>query len=176
VWIFSPEQQDRGGHLIITEVVRIPPESLDPRVKNFHWGDMTRALFEAYDRGGETAVLVDMEGYISEGPGFNVFCVETGKVISPGATVLEGITKQTVRELCAELDVPFEIGHVTPPQLRGADEVFVSSTAGGIMPITRIDNRTLGSGRPGALSTKLRDLYWKKHEQGWHATPVRFDP
>ena len=176
VWIFSPEQQESGGHLIISQVVRIPPESLDPRVKNFHWGDLTRALFEAYDRGGETAVLVDMDGYISEGPGFNVFCVEAGRVISPGATVLEGITKRTVRELCAELDVPFEIGRVTPQQLRDADEVFLSSTAGGIMPISRIDNRTLHSGRPGPLSTKLKDLYWKKHEQGWHATPVLFDP
>ena len=175
IWIFTPEQQKRGGHLIISKVQRIPPESLAPTIKNFHWGDMTQALFEAYDRGAATAVLVDSKGNISEGPGFNVFCVAAGKVISPGDTVLEGITKKTVRELCAELEVPFEVGSVSPQELRDADEVFVSSTAGGIMPITRVDTRTLGHGRPGPLFMRLRDLYWVKHEQGWYATPVRYD-
>ena len=132
-------------------------------------------LFEAYDRGGDTTVLVDREGNISEGPGFNVFCVTAGKVISPGDTVLEGITKKTVRELCAELEVPYQVASVSPEDLRNADEVFVSSTAGGIMPIARVDDHTLSHGRPGPLSTRLRNLYWAKHEQGWHATPVRYD-
>lgn len=175
IWIFTPEQQKCGAHVIISKVQRIPPESVDPTIKNFHWGDMTQALFEAYDRGGDTAVLVDSEGNISEGPGFNVFCVDAGKVISPGGTVLEGITKKTVSELCTELEVPFEVGSVTPQQLREADEVFVSSTAGGIMPITRVDERTIGNGQPRPISIKLRDLYWAKHEQGWHATPVRYE-
>ncbi len=175
IWIFTPDQQQRGGHLVVSKVQRIPPESLDPRVKNFHWGDMTRALFEAYDRGGETAVLLDSSGNISEGPGFNVFCVKEGTVISPGKTVLEGITKKTVNELCSELAIPFEADSISPQELRSADEVFVSSTAGGIMPITKVDGQTIGNGQPGVVSTKLRELYWSKHEEGWHATGVPYD-
>lgn len=175
VWIFSPQQQEQGGHLIISNVQRIPPESLNPAVKNFHWGDMTQALFEAYDRGGETAVLVDAEGYLSEGPGFNVFSVMEGSVVSPGRTVLAGITRRTVKELCEELDIPFQVARITPQALRDADEVFLSSTAGGIMPITRLDNRTIGDGRPGPILTRIKNLYWDKHEQGWHATPVPYD-
>jgi branched-chain amino acid aminotransferase len=60
--------------------------------------------------------------------------------------------------------------------LRDADEVFISSTAGGVMPVTRVDARILGNGRPGPLSTRIRELYWSKHAQGWHATPVDYDP
>ena len=90
-------------------------------------------------------------------------------------TVLEGITRRTVRELCDELDIPFAFARITPEALRDADEVFLSSTAGGIMPVSRIDDRILGNGRPGPLSTRLRDLYWRKHEQGWHGTPVDYD-
>ncbi len=174
IWVITPEQQARGAHLIISQVQRIPPASVDPTVKNFHWGDLTRALFEAYDRGADTAVLVDPDGYVSEGPGFNVFCVGGGRVRSPGDTVLEGITRRSVRELCEELGIGFELGRITPDELRDADEVFLSTTAGGVMPVSRVDNRILGNDRPGPVSTRLRDLYWAKHEEGWYATPVDY--
>lgn len=174
IWVITPEQQARGAHLIISRVPRISPASVDPTVKNFHWGDLTRALFEAYDQGADTAVLVDADGYVSEGPGFNVFSVRDGRVRSPGKTVLEGITRKSVRELCEELDVPFELGRITPDELRDSDEVFLSTTAGGVMPVSRVDNRILGNDRPGPLSTRLRDLYWAKHDEGWHATPVDY--
>ncbi len=175
VWIISPERQKQGAHLIISEVPRIAPASVDPTVKNFHWGDMTRALFQAFERGGESAVLVDSDGYLSEGPGFNVFRVHEGGVTTPGGTVLEGITRASVRELCQELDIPFALKGITPGELRDADEVFLTSTAGGVMPVSRVDERILGNGRPGPLTTRIRDAYWRKHEQGWYATPVDYD-
>ncbi len=175
VWIISPERQKEGAHLIVSDVPRIAPASIDPTVKNFHWGDFTQALFQAFDRGGETAVLVDNDGYVSEGPGFNVFRIQEGSVTTPGGTVLEGITRASVRELCEELNMPFALERITPDALRDADEVFISSTAGGVMPVSRVDERILGNGRPGPLTTRIRELYWRKHEQGWHATPVDYD-
>ena len=175
IWVLPPEVQERGARLIVSDVPRISPHSVDPTVKNFHWGDLTKGLFQAVEQGADTAVLVDSEGYVSEGPGFNVFCVNAGRVVSPGGTVLEGITRRSVHELCDELEIPFELGRVTPEELREADEVFLSSTAGGIMPIVQVDNRVMGNGRPGPLSEKLKSLYWRKHEEGWHATPVDYD-
>jgi branched-chain amino acid aminotransferase len=175
VWIIPRERLKEGAHLIISNVPRIVPASVDPTVKNFHWGDLTRALFQAFDRGGESAVLVDSDGYLSEGPGFNIFRVHDGRVTSPGGTVLEGITRRSVHELCEELNIPFALAGITPDELRDADEVFISSTAGGVMPVTRIDERILGNGRPGPLTMQIHDLYWLKHEQGWHATPVDYD-
>jgi len=175
VWIVPRERQELGAHLIISEIPRISPASVDPTVKNFHWGDLTRALFQAYERGAETAVLVDQDGYVSEGPGFNIFRVHAGGVTTPRGTVLEGITRQTVHELCDELGIPFALARITPDELRDADEIFLSSTAGGVMPVSRIDDRILGNDRPGPIASKIRDLYWLKHEQGWHATPVDYD-
>lgn len=175
VWIFSPERQKEGAHLIISQVPRISPASVDPTVKNFHWGDLTQALFQAFDQGAESAILVDNDGYLSEGPGFNVFRVHEGRVATPGGTVLEGITRASVRELCEELEIPFALERITPDELRDSDEVFISSTAGGVMPISRVDERVFGNGRPGSVTMRIRELYWRKHEHGWHATPVSYD-
>ncbi len=175
VWIFSLERQKEGAHLIISQVPRISPASVDPTVKNFHWGDLTQALFQAFDQGAESAILVDNDGYLSEGPGFNVFRVREGSVTTPGDTVLEGITRASVRELCEELDIPFALERISPDELRDSDEVFISSTAGGVMPISRVDECIFSNGRPGPVTMRIRELYWRKHEHGWHATPVSYD-
>jgi branched-chain amino acid aminotransferase len=174
IWIATEEQRRRGLHLIISPVRRIPPESVDPRYKNFHWGDLTRGLLDALERGGETVVLVDPEGNVTEGPGFNVFAVRGGRVRTPGRGVLEGITRRTVMELCAECGIPAEAGALPPLALLEADEVFLSSTAGGILPVTRVDGRPVASGSPGPLTERLRQLYWSKQEAGWHGTPIDY--
>jgi branched-subunit amino acid aminotransferase/4-amino-4-deoxychorismate lyase len=174
VWVATEEQRRRGLHLIISDVRRIPPESVDPTVKNFHWGDLIRGLFDAYDRGGETVVLTDGAGNVTEGPGFNVFVARGGRIATPARGVLEGITRMSVIELCRETGIPLELGIVPAAAVRAADEVFLSSTAGGVLPVTRVDGRLLGDGLPGPLTTRLRDLYWSKQEAGWHGTPVAY--
>ncbi len=174
VWIVDPERQELGVNLVVSSVVRIPPESVDPTVKNYHWGDFTRGLFDAYERGGDTVVLVDSEGNLSEGPGFNLFAVVKGEVITPGRTVLKGITQRTIQELCAELPVPCRATTLSPTALSHAEEVFLSSTAGGVMPATRVNGQPIGDGKPGPLTLQLRERYWRKHEQGWHGTPIDY--
>ena len=130
-------------------------------------------LHEAYDRGAENVVLTDMAGNIAEGPGFNLFVVEAGRVLTPARGVLAGITRATALELCAELGVPAETGVLPAERLRAADEVFLTSTAGGIVPITRIDGASVGDGRPGPLTGRLIELYWAKHEDPDWTTPVQ---
>ena len=172
IWVLSPEQQEAGANLVISDIPRIPPQCVDPRVKNFHWGDLTRGLFQAYERGGDTVVLVDMEGNISEGPGFNVFRVKDNCVTSPGDTVLEGITRSTVHELCDAIGIPFDIRPVSPQMLRESDEIFLSSTAGGIMLVAKVDGEPLPYLANGPVSTRLRDMYWETHDEGRYSTEV----
>ena len=172
IWVANEEQRIRGLKLVISSVQRIPPQSIDPKVKNYHWLDFTRGLFEAYDRAAETTVLVDRDGNISEGPGFNIFAVRDGKITTPGHGTLEGITRLTVMELCEEAGLACRGDTVGPNDVRNADEVFISSTAGGIMPVTEVDGASIGNSRPGPITTQLCDLYWSKKEAGWHATPV----
>lgn len=175
VWLFSEEQQARGVHAIIAKTPRIPAESVDPTVKNFHWGDLTQALFEAHDAGFDTALLLDQEGYLTEGPGYNAFVIADGKVLSPPRGALEGVTRLSVFELCDELGIPCEVRPISRQELEDADEVLLSTTAGGVMPVSRLGSRILGNDRPGPISAKLRETFWEKRRQGWHATPVDYD-
>ncbi len=172
--VISEEIQERGAHLIIAKTPRIPAASVDPTVKNYHWGDMIRALFEAEDAGADTAVLLDLDGFVTEGPGFNVFAVIDGTVVSPDRGALEGVTRQSVLDLCDKLGIPSEVRPLTADELREADEVFTSTTAGGVMPASRIDGRIKGNDRPGPISMRLKETYWQQHGEGWHMTPIDY--
>ena len=173
-WIMNAEQRQRGINIVIAETRRIPMESVDPTVKNYHWLDLVAGMFEAYDRGGESVVLTDLAGNITEGPGFNIFAVKGGRAATAGQGVLQGITRRTAIELCEELQIPVDIGTVTADALRGADEIFVTSTAGGIMPVTRVDDEPIGDGEPGPMTGRLTALYWAKHDDPAWVTPVDY--
>ena len=173
-WIADPEKQERGLHATISRVQRIQPEAVDPTVKNYHWLDLTVGLYEAYGRGGETVILTDGEDNVVEGPGFNVFAVKGGRVSTPDLGVLEGITRKTVFELAAEKEVPLQAREVPAGEVREADEVFITSTAGGIIPVTTVDGGPVGDGAPGPLTLRLRDAYWEMHRDPRFATPVEY--
>jgi len=173
VWIANPEKQKEGLHLIISQVHRIPETSLDPTIKNYHWLDLVAGLYEAYGRGGETAILSDPEGNVIEGAGFNIFVVKQGKLTTPGRGVLEGITRRTVIEMGQMLNIPVETRNVSAEQIRQADEVFITSTAGGIMPVTKVDNHPLGDGKPGSITLQFHQQYWSLHQDSRYATPIQ---
>jgi branched-chain amino acid aminotransferase len=170
----SLEVQERGAHLVIAETLRIPPGSVDPTAKNFHWADLTRGQFEALDRGADFALLLDSDGNVTEGPGFNVFMVINDTVVTPDAGVLEGITRKSVLEICGDLGIPARVGKVSAAEAREADEIFLATTAGGVMPASRIDGRMMSNDRPGPISTKIKETFWAKRAAGWHATPVDY--
>ena len=172
-WILRPEQRERGLQVAISRIQRIPPQSVDPTVKNYHWLDLVAGLFEAYARGAENVILTDGAGNVSEGPGFNIFAVTEGRVVTPDRGVLEGITRGTAIELCQELGHPVEVAPLPVETLCGAGEAFVTSTAGGIMPLTLVDGEPIGDGAPGPVTRALIELYWAKHEDPAWTTPVR---
>lgn len=174
VWIADRRQQAEGLHLIVSRRQRIPPESVDPTVKNYLWLDMVMGLFEAYDRGGETAVVVDGQGNLVEGPGFNVFAVKGDTITTPDRGVLEGVTRRTAIELATEHGYHVRQQYLPADHARTADEVFITSTAGGIMPVTRIDGATIGAGKPGPVTCKLRDEYWALHADSRYTRAISY--
>lgn len=175
VWIANPEKQKQGLHLIVSRFQRIPPESVDPTVKNYHWLDMVMGLFEAYDRGGETAVVVDREGNLVEGPGFNIFAVKNRTITTPGRGVLQGITRRTAIEIAINHGYEVSQHNLVADDARIADEVFVTSTAGGIIPITKIDGRAISSGMPGPVTLELQEGYWRLHEDPHYTFKIDYD-
>lgn len=167
-WILRPEDRLRGLRVAVSRRQRIPPESVDPTVKNYHWLDLVMGLYEAYDRGAENVILTDGGADVVEGPGFNVFAVREGRVVTPSRGMLEGITRQSALDLCAELGIPAAEDMLSATTLRAADEAFVTSTAGGIIPLIVIDGRPVGDGTAGPVTRRLIDAYWAKHEDpGW---------
>jgi len=174
IWVSRPEQQEAGARMRISEVTRIPPQSVDPTVKNYHWLDLDLALLDAYDHGDDLVVLRDLSGAVSEGPGYNVFAHLDGHWLTPGRGTLAGITRRSVIELAREAGQPVDEGSLTAEDLLRSDEVLVTSTAGGIMPVTVIDGKQIGTGAPGPLTRKLRDLYWASHQDPRYSTPVRY--
>lgn len=174
IWLMKPEVIERGAHMIIASTPRIPEASVNARAKNFHWADMTAALFEADERGADNPILLDAAGNVTEGPGYNVFCITDGVVATPDRNVLGGITRLSVLELCAELGLPCEVRDVSVDELRDADEILLSSTAGGPIGVSRLDGRILNNDRPGPLSQKIRETYWAKRKAGWHADPIDY--
>jgi branched-chain amino acid aminotransferase len=151
----------------------VPDASVDPTVKNYQWNDLTSGLLEAHDHDYDTAILCDAQGYVTEGPGFNIFVVKDGQVLTPDRGSLQGITRLTVLEICAELGIGAAVAPIPRGLLEDADEVFVATTAGGVMPASRVGGRILGNDRPGPISSRLRETYWRWHEEGRYRTPVR---
>lgn len=174
IWVMPREKILSGAHMIISSVQRIPKESVNPTYKNFHWGDFTQAAFEAYEKGGDTTALPDADGNITEGPGFNVFMIRDGEIYTSPDGVLEGITRKTALELCAEVGLKAREQYFTADDMYEADEVFISSTAGGFYPIVKVDDHTLGNGAPGPMTTRLINAYWSKKLSGWHGTRVDY--
>ena len=172
VWIAKPQY---GLHLIISDKQRIPAESVDPAVKNYHWLDLVMGQFEAYDRGGETVALVDAKGNIKEGPGFNIFAVKGETITTPAAGVLSGITRKTAIELAAAHGYTVVEQELSPSDARCADEVFITSTAGGIMSIGKIDGRIINGETTGAVTQRLRDAYWSLHDNPQYTLAVDYD-
>jgi branched-chain amino acid aminotransferase len=106
---------------------------------------------------------LDQGGHITEGPGFNIFAVIDGKVVTPKSGALEGITRKTVFEVCGELQIPCSATDISAVALQNANEVFTATTAGGIVPVTRVDGRILGNDAAGEVTQKILDTYWDLH-------------
>jgi branched-chain amino acid aminotransferase len=164
-WILKPEKFEKGLDVIVSNRRRISPDSIDSKIKNYHWLDLVSGMYEAYDSDSDTVILTDENNNISEGPGFNIFTVDQMGLNTPDRGVLEGITRKTVIDLAKEINLSVNLKSISFEMLENSDEVFATSTAGGIMPITKINNKMVDQGTPGKITRKLYQSYWDKHAQ-----------
>lgn len=176
VFIHGDELRTRGASLNVSrDFVRIPPKSVDPTAKNFHWMDMKLSILEAKRSGAEWSVLTDGANNLTEAPGCNIFVLHNGVLKTPATGCLEGITRQTVFDLANEIGIDSAATNVTVDDLLNAEEVFLTSTAGGIMPIAQVNNQAVaGNNGPGAVSAQIHNLYWEKRWGGWLGDPIHY--
>ena len=175
IHVVKPEIANQGVKIWLSEDVRrIPPDSVNPLVKNYHWGDFTAGLFEAKDRGFETVILPDHAGNVTEGPGFNLFSIKGKSVITPDTGVLHGITRRTALELCREAGFETTERDLPIDELMEADEVFLTSSGGGIIPVSQIGQRVFSNGHAGPVSTRLRQRYFEVMDDPAYRTDVAY--
>ncbi len=119
------------------------------------------ALREAIESGAEEALLLDNEGYVAEGSGENVFMVRNNTIYTPELTsCLEGITRDTIFVLAAELGYQIRERRITRDEIYVADEAFFTGTAAEVVPIRMLDGRAIGSGSRGPVTEKLQSMYF----------------
>ena len=175
VHIIKPEVVEQGATAWIAQnAYRIPENSVNPRVKNYHWGDFTQGIFEAKDKNYETVILLDYDGNVTEGPGFNVFAVKDKVLITPDRGVLAGVSRKTVLEMADYLGINTSVRSLSVEELLDADEVFLSSSGGGVIPIIRVNETIFGNGASGPISVRLNETYWKWTTLEKYRDPIHY--
>lgn len=176
VHVVKPEIANRGAYVWLSDATRrIPHDSVNPLVKNYHWGDFTQGLFDAKDRGFETVVLPDHHGNVTEGPGFNIFALKGKTVATPDQGVLHGITRRTALELCDAEGCDIEERSLPIAELMESDEVFLSTSGGGIVPVSRVNDRVFSNGAAGPFATRLRARYFELLENPAYRTEIAYE-
>lgn len=164
VWVMEPQVQRTGGSAVVARTVRrTPVGSMDPTVKNLQWGDLTRGMLEAADRGAMHPFLTDGDGNITEGSGFNIILVKDGVLFTPERGVLEGVTRKSVLEIARANGIDARVEFIPVEMLYHCDELFMCTTAGGIMPITSLDGKPVKDGKIGPVTKRIWDDYWAMH-------------
>lgn len=168
----DPHKREVGLNAKVTSVRRVRHEALDPRIKSLNYLNLILAKIEAIKGGFDEALLPDEDGLVCEGPGYNLFIVSSNVVVTPEQSILEGITRETILEICGELGIPCRLRGIASYDLYTADEVFLTSTAAGLVPVTRVDGRLIGSGKPGPIIQRLRNAYDEMLRSGRHGTRI----
>ena len=128
-----------------------------------HYVNSILAKTEAVRDGYDEAILLDSQGYVSEGSGENIFLLSKGRLKTPALSCsnLEGITRDSVFDIAKHLKIEVEEGRVTRDELYIADEVFLTGTAAEITPVREIDNRTIGNGKRGKTTTRIQKMFFE---------------
>jgi branched-chain amino acid aminotransferase len=147
-----------GLELVTVATRRTPTWALDPRIKSLNYLNNILAKLEAQQAGKLEAVMLNAEGYVAECTADNIFFVRQGQLLTPAtaAGALQGVTRDSVLEVAHELGQSTAEGFFTRYDLYTADECFMTGTGAEIIPVVRIDGRTIGTGRPGPLTAQLR--------------------
>jgi branched-chain amino acid aminotransferase len=164
IWVYPLDIErytpllQKGIHLVISRIRSFDPDQVDPKVK--HKSRMSFSMAEREIQNADPdarALLLDAEGNITEGTGFNIFVVKDGVLRTPTErSILQGISRMVTLELAEQLQIPMRQEDIQPYDLYNADEAFITSTPWGIMPVRQADFRTVGDELPGPMVNQLQ--------------------
>ena len=157
----KPPVYDTAGITLVTASVRRPsPDTLDPKIHHNNLLNSILAKIEANLAGADDAVMLDHRGFVAETNATHIFAVTGGALATPRAAACpEGITRQAVLDLAAEAGFDVAVGDYSLTQLYSADELFVTGTMGGIVPVLALDGRPIGAGQAGPVTLRIAALF-----------------
>ena len=159
--LYDPAQLERGIDLLTVSVRRPALDALDPRVKSLNYLNSVLAKREARLRGADEALILNAGGTIAEASVANLFIVRHGELLTPPPNdgALEGITRASVLELGARLEIPAREVTLGRFDVFDADECFLTGTGAGIVPVATLDGQPIGAGRPAEWTARIREAF-----------------
>lgn len=162
IQLYPQEYYNKGLEIITVPTVRNLHSALNPAIKSLNYLNNILAKIEANNAGCEEAIMLNAEGYVAECTGDNLFIVKGKQLLTPplSAGALYGITRGVVLELAAEAGLTASEPNLTRYDVFNADECFITGSAAELVPVVKVDGRTIGKGRPGKIT---RDLVARYH-------------
>jgi len=153
IQLYPPELYQQGLDIVTVATPRNHPEALNPRIKSLNYLNNIMAKMEAIRAGVQEALMLNLQGYVAECTGDNVFVWRGGKLITPPATenALEGITRNAVIEIAREKGIEVREERMSRFDVYTADEMFLTGTGAELIPVVRIDGRDIGTGSVGPV-------------------------
>lgn len=161
IQLYPPELYARGMDIVTVPTTRNLHNAVNPAIKSLNYLNNILAKIEANIAGVEEAVMLNSEGFVAECTGDNIFIVKRGHLYTPplSAGALYGITRGTVMDLARDAGIPVSEPNLTRYDLYCADECFLTGTGAEIIPITKIDGRVIGNGKPGPVTRSMVKKY-----------------
>jgi branched-chain amino acid aminotransferase len=159
--LYPEELYEKGLEVVTVSVVRNLPNALNPRIKSLNYLNNVLAKIEGLQAGATEAIMLNAQGCVAECTGDNIFIVRDGALKTPPASagILEGVTRGVVMGLARGAGIDVLEQDMTTFDLYAADECFLTGTAAELIPVVKIDGRKIGDGKPGPVTSRLRDLF-----------------
>jgi branched-chain amino acid aminotransferase len=172
--LHGPEVKEKGIKTIISWVKRDPVDATSHEVKSLNYLNSVLAKIESNNTGVDEAIYLNKSGFVCEGPGENIFIVKEQKLFTPPvySGALHGITRDVIMELAKKLGYPAIERDITPNELFTADEAFFTGTAVELTPISEINKRIIGNGKPGPITRQLIQEFEKTTRDPKEGTPI----
>jgi branched-chain amino acid aminotransferase len=157
IQLYPAELYTTGMEIVTASTVRNHPAALSPRIKSMNYLNNIMAKIEGVRAGVPEALMLNTQGFVAECTGDNIFLVKHGVLFTPPlhAGVLEGVTRNLVIELAQKAGIEVRQPDLTRHDVYIADECFLTGTAAEAIPVTKVDSRPIGTGKPGPITTKL---------------------
>ena len=159
ITLYPAELYQKGMEIITVATSKNNPNALNPQLKSLNYLNNILAKIEASLCGYNEAIMLEPNGYIGECTGDNVFIYKDGVLSTPHLGRLKGITSDAILELAHKLKIRVFEGYITRHEVYNATECFLTGTAAELIPIVKVDGRTIGDGKPGVVTKKLLDAF-----------------